>query len=1098
MSNAGQAALTIVGGVVGFWIGGPTGAAWGMQLGGMAGSVAFPTDLGTVSGPRLDDLSVQSSAVGAPIPILFGTYAVSGNLIWSSGIIETVTKKKQGGKGGPTQTVKTYSYKVNCAVGICEGEINSILRIWADAKLIYDARPQLDGETDEDFYARLAANADFISRTEIYTGTSTQLADPTIESFEGAGNVSAFRDLAYVVFSEFQLADYGNRIPNFRFEVSTDSYTTGLEIFLADGTWEKPAGATEIRVIAVGGGGGGGGAQGLAENGFPHAGGGGGGGGFTDVTLDATLLPDSIAVTVGQGGAGGAGGLSVVANGSGAPGTDGTDGTDSTFGSYATAGGGDRGRGGSSAGGYNRGGDGGTGTVENGGRGGDGSVSNTGSVTPQPGGSTTLGAGAGGAGGGNLRAFWEAGTTGDGGDATRDSLTLYGGAGGPGCSQHGGCSGDTGGSGESTFPDNNRIASYTGGAGGGGGGAAGGNYNTIATAGPAYGGDGGNGGLFGAGGGGGGAAQGRVNTDPEAIAEGGDGGAGADGFVIVIASGALQSCLTLGDIVERICLRAGLSTNQIDVSDLTECVDGYALGRVMTARDAITPLRTYGFFDCVESGAQLKWPTRGKAEVATLTEEDLAAHPSEESRPTLVEVSRVQEVELPRRMRVHYSQTDQNYEPGEQSASRLAAGAVEVQDVEIPIAMSSSKAAQIAEVLLYESWVGRNRYKISLGQEFLALEPADVVTMPVDGRQERVRITSVDLALPGLLQVEAIRDDDGAYVSYAVGSPNANAGSGGATVSIIGTPETVLLDIPLLSEDDNDSGYYAAVRSIGGNTWSGGAIYRSPDGGITYSSVAEAPFQATIGTLDVELPAGPSEIMDKGNELLITLPTGFELESIAEASLLAGLNAAAIGADGRWEIVQFQTAEQVGSGSNQWRLTNLLRGRRGTEWAIGLSQAADKFVLLDEALVRISLGTFSIGVSRKHKTVFTGQALEDATEQLFTGNAVALKPFSPVHVSGTRDSITGDITIEWIRRDRLGQELQEIDLPMSEGVQSYEVDVYDGTVVVRTLVSSTTSVTYTSAQQAADFGSPVPDSIQVGVYQLSSVVGRGYEGGGMI
>ena len=129
MSNAGQAVLSIAGAAVGFVVGGPAGAAWGFQLGSLAGSALFPTDLGTVSGPRLNEANIQVSTIGAPIPVLYGTFPFSGNLIWSSGIEETVTKKKQGGKGGPTQTVKTYSYATNCAVGICEGPIVGINKI---------------------------------------------------------------------------------------------------------------------------------------------------------------------------------------------------------------------------------------------------------------------------------------------------------------------------------------------------------------------------------------------------------------------------------------------------------------------------------------------------------------------------------------------------------------------------------------------------------------------------------------------------------------------------------------------------------------------------------------------------------------------------------------------------------------------------------------------------------------------------------------------------------------------------------------------------------------------------------------------------------
>ena len=46
-----------------------------------------------------------------------------------------------------------------------------------------------------------------------------QAADPLISAKQGAGNTPAYRDTAYVVIERFALADYGNRIPQFQFEV---------------------------------------------------------------------------------------------------------------------------------------------------------------------------------------------------------------------------------------------------------------------------------------------------------------------------------------------------------------------------------------------------------------------------------------------------------------------------------------------------------------------------------------------------------------------------------------------------------------------------------------------------------------------------------------------------------------------------------------------------------------------------------------------------------------------------------------------------------------------------------------------------------------
>jgi len=53
----------------------------------------------------------------------------------------------------------------------------------------------------------------------VYTGSSDQLPDAKIEAVEGEGTVPAYRGTAYVVIEDLQLAQFGNRVPQFSFEV---------------------------------------------------------------------------------------------------------------------------------------------------------------------------------------------------------------------------------------------------------------------------------------------------------------------------------------------------------------------------------------------------------------------------------------------------------------------------------------------------------------------------------------------------------------------------------------------------------------------------------------------------------------------------------------------------------------------------------------------------------------------------------------------------------------------------------------------------------------------------------------------------------------
>lgn len=199
-----QLALAIAGAAVGSFFGMPQlGFAIGSMIGG---AVAGPR----MQGPRLDDLTVSVSTYGAPVPHIYGSDRVSCPAIWSANLVET--SKKSGGKGGPKVT--TYSYSLSFAVLIAEGEISGLRRVWLDAKCVYDAR---DNATSE----MAAASAKF--RTQymtFYAGDEAQSPDPTIEAVVGAGKVPALRGISYLVFTALPLEKHGNRMPQVSVEVS--------------------------------------------------------------------------------------------------------------------------------------------------------------------------------------------------------------------------------------------------------------------------------------------------------------------------------------------------------------------------------------------------------------------------------------------------------------------------------------------------------------------------------------------------------------------------------------------------------------------------------------------------------------------------------------------------------------------------------------------------------------------------------------------------------------------------------------------------------------------------------------------------------------
>lgn len=182
---------------VGTAIGGPLGGAIGAFVGRQADNAILGSR--TVQGPRLKELSVTTSSYGQPIARNFGRMRVAGSIIWSTDLLET-TSKEGGGKGQPS--TRTYSYSASFAVALSSTPLDRIGRIWADGNLLRGAAGDLKtGGT-----------------MRVYLGEGDAPVDPLIFADHGA-HAPAFRDFAYVVFEDLQLAEYGNRIPALTFEV---------------------------------------------------------------------------------------------------------------------------------------------------------------------------------------------------------------------------------------------------------------------------------------------------------------------------------------------------------------------------------------------------------------------------------------------------------------------------------------------------------------------------------------------------------------------------------------------------------------------------------------------------------------------------------------------------------------------------------------------------------------------------------------------------------------------------------------------------------------------------------------------------------------
>lgn len=85
---------------------------------------------------RIEAVKLQSSAYGVTIPLIFGVTKVSGNVVWYGGFKAIAHTTEQGGKGGGVKVQSTtYTYQASVMMGLGQGRIMGIPRIWRGKKL---------------------------------------------------------------------------------------------------------------------------------------------------------------------------------------------------------------------------------------------------------------------------------------------------------------------------------------------------------------------------------------------------------------------------------------------------------------------------------------------------------------------------------------------------------------------------------------------------------------------------------------------------------------------------------------------------------------------------------------------------------------------------------------------------------------------------------------------------------------------------------------------------------------------------------------------------------------------------------------------------
>jgi hypothetical protein len=303
---------------------------------------------------------------------------------------------------------------------------------------------------------------------------------------------------------------------------------------------------------------------------------------------------------------------------------------------------------------------------------------------------------------------------------------------------------------------------------------------------------------------------------------------------------------------------------------------------------------------------------------------------------------------------------------------------------------------------------------------------------------------------------------------------------------VAGRPFVVVLDLPGSLSEPAGLQYVAAAA----DPWPGAVTLWRGDG-AGFEPYRTLPVPALMGRTLNALTPGPLGRWDRAAHLDVTLSSGAIL-AIADEAALAGGNLFALqGPDGRWEILSAAGSALVGEGT--YRLTRLLRGLAGSEpEAARTVPAGALLVRLDSAVLPLTASLADLGQTWRYRAAPAGWDHADAAAVVFTATAGpnALRPLRPVRVSARREA--AGVVLGWIRRTRRdGDPWEPMDVPLGEEAERYEVDILQGTSVVRTLASTGPNALYDNAAELADFGAP-QTTLTVRVAQVSTTIGRGF------
>jgi hypothetical protein len=334
-------------------------------------------------------------------------------------------------------------------------------------------------------------------------------------------------------------------------------------------------------------------------------------------------------------------------------------------------------------------------------------------------------------------------------------------------------------------------------------------------------------------------------------------------------------------------------------------------------------------------------------------------------------------------------------------ASSGGSGAI-AELTELPAALPAEEAKKWVEQRLAKQWQGASSVRLRLPPSRLGLKPGDRIQLPGSTRSMTVNSAEIDgmavviEAEPTAADISSLPADPGRPV------PDPD--------EPIGRSELALFELPPLGDTPESAPRLFAAASNQGKwkpipieLWLG----LEPMAGQVLGR------RAVLGSTTTHLDARSPLTLDELSSVTVKLVnSGHVLLNASADAMSAGANLAMIGD----ELIQFGRAEQLEPGL--FRLSRMLRGRRGTEWASTTHNPGERFCLFNlAALAVLDLPAGTTGAALKA----VSHGIADAAplpEALRPVSGEAMRPPSICHLRGSRDG--SSLCLSWVRRTHFG------------------------------------------------------------------------------